>query len=393
MGRVLSWRRSRHEKVVDDARSRWRRRAGSPLRRWRRIIARGCRGRSRTRAAARCPASPSRCAMKPPASRSTRHRRRRALSVRLRRSGQLHHHRGAAGIPRGAQQSRARAAARRRHRRSGDGAGGGRRDHHGAGLVAAGAVQFEQLGHDARAAAGRPGADQRAQPVQPGQPRSVDRQHAGTTAAENRPYHHAYANDYDAGGGTRRANAVLLDGVALGASYKTSYTPSMDAVEEITVSKNSVDAENGNSLGGLISLNMKSGTNTLRGSAYMFGRDPSMNSIADPTIAVAPGQDTSVLRGTKLKMYGATLGGPIKQSQHLQLHVVRAVGRQAPAVDRAHRADRARAARRLQPVRAERPGAHHLQPVHVDARLRPAASCGSRSRTTQSRRRCSIRSR
>ena len=137
----------------------------------------------------------------------------------------------------------------------------------------------------------------------------------GTTAAENRPYHHAYANDYDAGGGTRRANAVLLDGVALGASYKTSYTPSMDAVEEITVSKSSVDAENGNSLGGLISLNMKSGTNLLHGSAYVFGRDPSMNSISDPTISVAPGQDTSVLRGTKLRMYGGTVGGPIKRNR------------------------------------------------------------------------------
>ena len=33
------------------------------------------------------------------------------------------------------------------------------------------------------------------------------------TPNENRPYHHAYANDYDAGGGTRRANDVLLDGV------------------------------------------------------------------------------------------------------------------------------------------------------------------------------------
>src|SRR6478735_1767240 len=57
-----------------------------------------------------------------------------------------------------------------------------------------------------------------------------------TLTNENRPYHHAYANDYDAGGGTRRANDVLLDGVALGASYKTSYTPAVDAVEEITVS-------------------------------------------------------------------------------------------------------------------------------------------------------------
>lgn len=71
---------------------------------------------------------------------------------------------------------------------------------------------------------------------------------------ENRPYHHAYANDYDAGGGTRRANDVLLDGVPLGVSYKTAYTPAVDAVEEITISKNSVDAENGHSLGGIISL-------------------------------------------------------------------------------------------------------------------------------------------
>ena len=37
--------------------------------------------------------------------------------------------------------------------------------------------------------------------------------HRLTLGNENRPYHHAYANDYDAGGGTRRANDVLLDGV------------------------------------------------------------------------------------------------------------------------------------------------------------------------------------
>ena len=67
---------------------------------------------------------------------------------------------------------------------------------------------------------------------------------------------------------------MLLDGVPLGASFKTSYTPAVDAVEEITISKNSVDAENGNSLGGIISLNMKSGTNTLHGSAYGYFRDP-----------------------------------------------------------------------------------------------------------------------
>jgi hypothetical protein len=137
----------------------------------------------------------------------------------------------------------------------------------------------------------------------------------GTTEHENRPYHHAYANDYDAGGGTRRANDVLLDGVPLGSSYKTSYTPSMDAVEEITIAKNSVDAENGHSLGGVISLNMKSGTNQWRGSGYYFGRNPGLNSISDPTVRRSPDREETGLHGTELKMYGGTVGGPIQENR------------------------------------------------------------------------------
>jgi Carboxypeptidase regulatory-like domain len=132
-------------------------------------------------------------------------------------------------------------------------------------------------------------------------------------ANENRPYHHAYANEYDAGGGTRRANDVLLDGVALGASFKTSYTPSMDAVEEMTVSKNSVDAENGNSLGGVITLNMKSGTNVFKGSAYYFARDPRLNALSDPTVKPTAGFAPS--RGTNLDMFGGTIGGPIVKNK------------------------------------------------------------------------------
>jgi hypothetical protein len=131
-------------------------------------------------------------------------------------------------------------------------------------------------------------------------------------AFENRPYHHAYANDYDAGGGTRRANDVLLDGVPLAASFKTAYTPTVDAVEEITVSKNSVDAENGHSLGGLISLNMKSGTNAYKGSAYMYFRDPRFNSVADPTLTTPV---TRARKGTELRMAGGTLGMPIKKNK------------------------------------------------------------------------------
>ena len=134
-----------------------------------------------------------------------------------------------------------------------------------------------------------------------------------TTTNENRPYHHAYANDYDAGGGTRRANDVLLDGVPLGASFKTSYTPAVDAVEEVTISKNSVDAENGNSLGGIISLNMKSGTNQIKGSAYGYFRSPDLNARTDATLVVVPGREP--LRGSDLKMLGGTVGGPIRKNK------------------------------------------------------------------------------
>ena len=90
----------------------------------------------------------------------------------------------------------------------------------------------------------------------------------GSTSNENRPYHHAYASDFDAGGGTMRANDVLLDGVPLTSSYKSSYTPAMDAVQEVTFQKNAVDSEFGYSAGGVIVLNMKSGTNTFHGSGY-----------------------------------------------------------------------------------------------------------------------------
>src|SRR5262249_8475968 len=51
---------------------------------------------------------------------------------------------------------------------------------------------------------------------------------------ENRPYHHAFADEFDAGGGTFRANDIQLDGVPLTTSYKTSYTPSIEAVQEVS---------------------------------------------------------------------------------------------------------------------------------------------------------------
>ncbi len=128
---------------------------------------------------------------------------------------------------------------------------------------------------------------------------------------ENRPYHHAFANEFDAGGQTTRANDIQLDGVPLTSSYKTSYTPSIEAVQEVSFQKNAVDAEYGYSAGGVVTLNMKSGTNRFHGSAYYHNRNPRFNAFGDPTIPRVAGADETIFRGTDLKMYGGTIGGPI----------------------------------------------------------------------------------
>src|SRR5437764_14593718 len=133
----------------------------------------------------------------------------------------------------------------------------------------------------------------------------------GSTSNENRPYHHAYASDIDSGGQTQRANDVLLDGVALVSSYKSSYTPALDAVQEVTFQQNAVDSEYGYSAGGVIILNMKSGTNTFHGTAIGNWRNPRFNALTDPTIARTAGADETNFRGTNMKIYGGTIGGPI----------------------------------------------------------------------------------
>src|SRR5215471_4834665 len=128
---------------------------------------------------------------------------------------------------------------------------------------------------------------------------------------ENRPYHHAFADEFDAGGLTYRANDIQLDGVPLTSSYKTSYTPSIEAVQEVSFQKNAVDSEYGYSAGGIVTLNMKSGTNSYHGSAYYHNRNPVLNAFGDPTIPRTPGADETIFRGTNLKMYGGTMGGPV----------------------------------------------------------------------------------
>jgi hypothetical protein len=136
---------------------------------------------------------------------------------------------------------------------------------------------------------------------------TLDPQVVHTGGAEKSPYHSFAANDMDVGGGTTRNNEILVDGVPNTWGMKNNYTPPMDSVSELNVQQNAVDAEYGHSAGGILSVQMKSGTNEWHGTAYYFGRNPKLNAVAD-SVTHSP----SVIRQS---VWGFTLGNPIRKNK------------------------------------------------------------------------------
>lgn len=127
------------------------------------------------------------------------------------------------------------------------------------------------------------------------------------STTEQSPFHHWAASQFDVGGNTSTKNDIVLDGSPSMTTQKSSYTPPMDAVQEVNVQQNAVDAEFGHSAGGVLSVQMKSGTNDWHGSAYYLGRNPVLNALAD---RVARAQNL-----TRQHVWGATLGNPIKKNK------------------------------------------------------------------------------
>ncbi|MEX2262318.1 MAG: carboxypeptidase regulatory-like domain-containing protein [Bryobacteraceae bacterium] len=126
-------------------------------------------------------------------------------------------------------------------------------------------------------------------------------------SAEQSPYHHWAAARVDVGGATQLKNDVLVDGSPNTWGPKTNYVPPMDAVSEVNVQQNATDAEYGHSAGGVISMQMKSGTNEWHGTAYYFGRNPKLNALAD-RITRSP----NVVRHN---VWGATSANPIVKNK------------------------------------------------------------------------------
>ena len=106
-----------------------------------------------------------------------------------------------------------------------------------------------------------------------------------------------------------RSNNISLDGVdANGAlNGNTRLTISQEAVREFQVVTSQFAPEFGRASGGLVNIVSRSGTNQLRGNAFLYVRDESMDA-----------RNAFVTEGKpqfQRQNFGATLGGPLKQNQ------------------------------------------------------------------------------
>ncbi len=114
-------------------------------------------------------------------------------------------------------------------------------------------------------------------------------------------------------GSSMTGNQWLVDGANnndVGSNRTILIYPSIDAIEEFKIHRNSYAAEFGGAAGGQINIVTRGGTNDFRGSGYVAARDDSWNQTN--YFLEQAGKDTEPLERWD---YGFTLGGPIQQDK------------------------------------------------------------------------------
>ncbi|MSV29502.1 MAG: hypothetical protein EXQ52_12290 [Bryobacterales bacterium] len=120
---------------------------------------------------------------------------------------------------------------------------------------------------------------------------------------------------YSVNGARARQMDTLIDGVSASHATVTGFSgisvfPSVDAIEEFKVMGANYPAEFGRSMGSVLNVVFKSGTNQLHGSAYEFLR----NSIFDAN-NFFDNRRGATLNSFKRSQYGGTFSGPIRRDK------------------------------------------------------------------------------
>jgi hypothetical protein len=123
-------------------------------------------------------------------------------------------------------------------------------------------------------------------------------------------------------GNREQANEYLIDGIlnSEDKNNETGYQPSVDAIQEFNLITQNASAEFGNYQGGIVSVSVKSGTNSFHGNVYEFIRNDGWDAnkaSAGWTRGIQNGKLGFDSQGVQLKpelrynQFGGTFGGPI----------------------------------------------------------------------------------
>ncbi len=117
---------------------------------------------------------------------------------------------------------------------------------------------------------------------------------------------------FSANGQRPRDNNYMLDGVDNNETWLQTVVifPSVDALDEFKLQTSTYSAEFGRSLGGVVNLQIKSGTNNLRGSGFEFMRNDALD--ANNFFNNRAGRAKPDF---KQNQFGGTLGGPVLKDQ------------------------------------------------------------------------------
>ena len=107
-------------------------------------------------------------------------------------------------------------------------------------------------------------------------------------------------------GQNERYNNFQLDGTINNQTNvisQTAIVPPPDAIQVVDVSTNSYDAEQGRAAGGVVNVQVKSGTNNFRGTAFIYNTNSAFKAKNTLSTIEQP--------NTNLNQFGGTFGGPI----------------------------------------------------------------------------------
>lgn len=130
--------------------------------------------------------------------------------------------------------------------------------------------------------------------------------------AHSIPSNPSRALTFNVNGASNQGNNTRIDGVSstnIWLPHVVAYVPALESIETVNVVTNNFDAEQGLAGGAAISVQIKSGTNTLRGSAFEYHFNEKMRArsfFTPPTRPKGEWQENQ---------YGGTIGGPLRQNK------------------------------------------------------------------------------